>query len=104
MSAWRRLEIDALIDRQRGAQVVRHGLEQAGSDAGRWRPQVGGLARLLLETLALGDDGDLRGERVQHALVLARQRAAVEHERDAIPEVPAHVGVLGSPPAARHRS
>ena len=42
----------------------------------------------------LGSSGDLGGEGVQHALVLGRQGAAGEGERDALSEIAADVGLV----------
>ena len=91
MSRWRRLEIDALID----ASGVRRSCDTACSSAGPQGVgggQVGGPAGLVRQALALGGRGDLGGEGVEHPLVLARQRAAGEGERDAPAEVAADVG------------
>jgi hypothetical protein len=60
---------------QRGAQVVRHGLEQGGAQLvglGQRR----GLGRLRADPAPVDGRGQLEHERVEHPQVLGRQAAA----------------------------
>ena len=100
MSCWRRLEIDALI----AASGVRRSWDTACSRAAAQvvgGGQFGRLVRLVVESLRLRGGGELGGEGVEHALVVGRQLAAGQGERDAAAEVADDVGVVGSPSAAR---
>ena len=85
---------DALIDGERGAQVVGHGLEESAAQLVRFgeRDGFGGLG---VESAAVEGGGEVGGEGVEHAPVLAGEVAAGQGEHEVVAYGVDLVGIVG---------